>query len=99
MEWINVKDKLPAFGEFVEVIYSNNNGMTDLNRDFAAYWEDSSGCFWTTEGMSERIWSVEGFKIKYWKPMTPDIKNRRPFLGLDRSGYFKIYMKKISEEI
>jgi len=45
--------------------------------------------------MDERDWSHDGFKIKYWKPITPDPRGRKPFLKTDRNGYFKVFMKKV----
>ena len=96
MEWIKVKDKLPPIGEFVEVIYPDDSNITHLKRDFAAYWEDDTGGFWTAEGMDERDWSDKGYGIKYWKPMSPDTRGRKPFIKTDRNGFFKVYMKKVA---
>ena len=98
MEWVSVKDRLPEIGEFVEVIYPDKNRITDLNRDFAAYWEDDDGGFWTACGMDERDWSSKGYGIKFWKPMSPDNKGRKPFLKVDRHGYFQVYLKKIKAD-
>jgi len=98
MKWISVKDKYPEFGEFVEVIYSDKSKLTDLNRDFAAYWKDDTGCFWTSAGMDERDWSKDGYGIKYWRPMAPDNKGRKPFLKTNKHGYFKIFMKKCKND-
>lgn len=94
MKWISVKDRLPPFMEFVEVIYPDKSGLTDLNRDFAALVIDDSGQFWTSAGMDERDWSKNGYRIKYWRPMSPDHKNRKPYLKVDRSGYLRVYLKK-----
>ena len=96
MEWINVKDRFPAIGEFVEVIYPDKNHLEALNRDFCAYWKDDTGCFWTRSGLDERDWSSKGFQIKYCRPMLADVKGRKPFLKTNRSGYFRVYMKKVS---
>jgi hypothetical protein len=94
-EWIKVKDKLPPIGEFVEVIYPDDTNITHLKRDFAVYREDDTGGFWTSEGMDERDWSKKGYGIKYWKPMSPDTKGRKPFIKTNRSGIFVVYMKKV----
>lgn len=94
-DWISVKEKMPPFGEFVEVIYPDDSRITEVNRDFAAYWEYDSGCFWNSAGMDERDWSKDGYRIEYWRPMSPDVKGRKPFLKQDYHGYFEVYLKKV----
>lgn len=96
-EWINIKDKLPPFKEFVEVIYPDKNSICDLNRDFAAYLKDDDGCFWMSAGMDERNWSKDGYKIKYWRPMNTDTKGRKPFITITKRGYYKVILKKVKE--
>jgi hypothetical protein len=95
MEWINVKDRLPNFGEFVEVIYPDKSRLTDVCRDFAAYLCDDTGCFWVSADMDERDWSDKGYQIKHWRPMAPDTRGRKPYLKVDRRGYFSVYKKKV----
>lgn len=92
--WIKAKDQLPPFMEFVEVVLPDKSCICGEKRDFACLVQDDSGVYWTLAGMDEREWSKDGFGIKYWKPMSPDHRGRKPFLRIDRYGHFKIYFKK-----
>ena len=95
-EWINVKKQLPPFGEFVEVLFPDKSRLTFINRDFAAYWQDDTGCFWNREGSDERDWSKEGFGITHWRSMIPDPRGRKVYLKTDKNGCFVIYKKRVS---
>lgn len=95
--WINVKDKMPPMFEFVEVIYPDKSCLCELNRDFCATIEEDGEVIWIAIGHTEKDWSSKGFGIKHWRPMAVDHKSRKPFVKIDKNGYFKIYLKKVNQ--
>lgn len=94
-EWISVKNRLPPFHIFVEVIYGSKTRMNDLYRGFCCLCQgnEEDGIFWSKDGSDERDWGK--FGITHWKQMTPDHLGRIPVVYANKKRYFKVKMKKI----
>jgi len=91
-EWINVKDGFPPFMEFVEVI-SKDLCLAEIGRMFAVYVQCNEGNYWTRAGMNEDEWSDNGFQITHWKQLSPDPKNKKPYLEIDKKSNFKVVIR------
>lgn len=93
--WINVKDRLPPFGIFVEVIYGRKSLMNHLYRGFSCLVQgnEEDGVFWSKDCSDERDGGKYG--ITHWKEMTTDHLGRIPVLFVTRKGSFKIKLKKV----
>lgn len=95
MTWINVKDRLPPFLVFVEVIYGKKTRMNNLFRGFACIFQgnEEEGIFWVKDEMDERDWG--NFGVIYWKEMTPDNRGKTPVLFTTKRNFFGIKLKKV----
>ena len=93
-KWINVKDEMPPFDEFVEVYFGDDN-YRELRRGFAAYTHIEDKIMWTTLGMFEDEWSDKGYNITHWKEMDLDPKGKKGYLILDRHNFVKAVLKKV----
>lgn len=96
--WICVKQRLPPFGIFVEVIFGRLSRKNDIHRGFCCLLDggEKDGIFWSSDCSDERMSGK--FGITHWKEMSPDNLGRIPQIYISSKRFFKIKLKKIKKE-
>ena len=95
MIWVSVKERLPPFDVFVEVIYGRKSRMNNYFRGFCALHQgnEDEGVYWSKDGSDER--TTGKFGITHWKYMNADLLGRTPILTITKKGDFAIKLKKL----